>query len=253
MLPGSYNINSDYIEQFESITLYIEGYLSKFEQNIISDISKLTKTNIKITFNEFNKKNMELFDLEEELQSNTTYTIDLTEKKVLEEEALENRNKDIVISPVSSQIEQVAFIKYQITQMVNKGIEPEKIAVAVPNEKISSILELFDKEHYFNFAMGRGLSNSKITKTIKHITKILVDHEPKDEETSRFIELNMEVFNDLFKKNWSSKLTKEIFNDIFEYIYSLENNEEVLEKLEQIKISLKILLLQISKMLRIRF
>ncbi len=242
MLPESFSINSDYIEQFESITLYIEGYLSKFEQKIISRISSIVQTNIKITFNEFNKKNMELFELEEELQTDTSYTIDLTEKKLLEKEPLANRNKDIVISPVSSQIEQVAFIKYQMTQMVNKGIEPEKIAVAVPNEKISSILELFDKEHYFNFAMGRGLSNSKITKTIKHITKILVDHEPKDEETSRFIELDLEVFNDLFKKNWSSKLTKEIFNDIFEYIYSLENNEEILEKLEQIKISLKILL-----------
>ncbi len=242
MLPLSYIINREYIEQFENITLYIEGYLSKFEQKIISDIAALVQTNIKITFNEFNKKNMELFELEENLEENISYTIDLTNKKIIESNLLKNKNKDIVISPVSSQIEQAAFIKYQIVQMVKSGIEPEKIAVAVPNEKISSILELFDKEHYFNFAMGRGLNNSKITQTIRHITKILVDHEPKDEHISVFLELDMQIFNNLFKKNWSKKLTKDIFNDIFEYIYSLENNEEILEKLEQIKISLNILL-----------
>ncbi|MEA3354349.1 MAG: PD-(D/E)XK nuclease family protein [Campylobacterota bacterium] len=241
ILPNSYKINTEYIEQFEDITLYLEGYFSKFEYKIISDIAKIVTTNIVITFNEFNKKNMELFNLDD-LKLDTTYTIDITNNKIVNSEELRVKNENIVISPVSSQIEQIAFIKYHITQMVNSGIEPEKIAVAVPNEKISTMLELFDTEHYFNFAMGSSVSNSRLSQTLKHITKLLVDHEPKDEEISKFLNLDQNTFNDLFKKHWSNELTKTLFDQVFEYVYSLENDEEVIEKLEQIKISLEILL-----------
>ncbi|MEA3289693.1 MAG: PD-(D/E)XK nuclease family protein, partial [Campylobacterota bacterium] len=230
ILPNSYKINSEYIEQFEDITLYLEGYLSKFEKRVIWDIAKIVKTNIIITFNEFNKKNMELFEIDD-LKIDTTYTIDITNNKIVNSEELRVKNEAIVISPVSSQIEQIAFIKYYIAQMVNSGIEPEKIAVAVPNEKISTMLELFDTEHYFNFAMGRSVSNSRLSQTLKHITKLLVDQEPKDEEVSKFLGLDEKVFNELFKKYWNSELTKDLFDQVFEYVYSLENDEEVIEKL----------------------
>ena len=241
ILPSSYMINKEYIEQFNDITIYIEGYLSKFEQKILQDVSKTVTTHIKITFNEFNKKNMDLFEIED-LQTNTSYTIDITNNKIIDSFKINNQNKDIAISPVSSVIEQVAFIKYHINKMVKKGIEPEKIAVAVPNEKISTLLELFDEEHYFNFAMGRGLGRSRLLQSIKHISKLIVDYEPKDDETSSFLKLDMEIFNTLFKQNWVKELTKEIFERIFEYIRTLENDEEILEKIEHVKISLEILL-----------
>ena len=161
LLPNSYILNQDYVEQFDDISLYLEGYLSKFEFEILKDVSKVQDLSITITLNEFNKKNILLFKnfgLEEELEINHKYEINLSSLKVLLKEKKEIESESISISPIASQLEQIAFIKYQITQMCNLGIEANKIAVVIPNEKISSQLELFDEEHYFNFAKTEKLT-----------------------------------------------------------------------------------------------
>jgi len=244
LLPDSYKLNIDYVEQYDDISLYLEGYLSKFEFKILKDVSKIQDLTIMITLNEFNKKNILLFQdfgLEEALEINHKYIINLTSLKVLFKEKKEVKSENIVISPIASQLEQIAFIKYQIAQMCGTGIEPEKIAVVIPNEKISSQLELFDEEHYFNFAMGRSISNHKIVKVVKIITKVLVDKEPKDDEKLKYLQVEPSVLSSLFQDNWNKDISEEIFNQILDYLFSFEIDEEVLEKLEQIKISMKIL------------
>lgn len=243
LMPKNYRLNLDYIEQFETITINLEGYLSSFEFTIISEISKVCKTYINITFNEYNQKNKELFgELKNELETGYSYTVDLTNMKIIENKEQLSLKQDITISPVSSQLEQIAFIKCHITQMVQNGIDPEKIAIIIPNEQFSTSLELFDEEHYFNFAMGRGISDRKIVKVLRVINKILIDFEPKDLEKFNFLGIKEEDFVTLFRDNWNRQITKEIFEQIVNYLFALEEDEEVLEKLEHLKISLDILL-----------
>jgi len=245
LLPSSYVINDDYIDQFDDITLYLEGYLSKFEFKILEDISKIKSLTIIITINEFNKKNIlifEKFGLEVALEVGYRYKIDVSDKRILEKTFQNNSTNDIVISPIASQLEQIAFVKYHITKMCQKGIDPSKIAVVTPNEKISTQLELFDDEHYFNFAMGRSIVNHQIVKVIKLISKILVDKEPKDEEKLKYLKINTEIFVKIFQENWNKDLTITLFDEILDYLFSFERDEEVLEKFEQIRISMKILL-----------
>jgi len=126
--------------------------------------------------------------------------------------------------------------------MVQNGIEPENIAVVVPNEQIATSLELFDDEHYFNFAMGRSIGQNKITKVVKLLNKILIDFEPKDLEKFKFLGIKENDFVNIFRDNWNKVLTKEIFENILNYLFLFEEDEEVLEKLEHLKISLDILL-----------
>ncbi len=243
LMPKNYRLNLDYIEQFETITINLEGYLSAFEFTIISEISKVCKTYINITFNEYNQKNKELFGkLKDELETGYSYSIDLTNMKIIKDKEQLSLNQNITISPLSSQLEQIAFIKYHITQMVQNGIDPEKIAVIIPNEQFATSLELFDEEHYFNFAMGRGISDRKIAKVLRVINKILIDFEPKDLEKFNFLGIKEEEFVTIFRDNWNRQITKEIFEQIINYLFSLEEDEEVLEKLEHLKISLDILL-----------
>ena len=245
LLPSSYTVNKDYINQFDGITLYLEGYLSKFEFKILEDVSKIVDLQVIITFNEFNTKNITLFQeygIKNDLDIGHTYTINLSDKKIVKKLKQNLLQQNIVISPINSQLEQIAFVKYQITQMYKQGIDPSSIAIVVPNEKISFMLELFDKEHYFNFAMGKNIANHKIVKVVKLISKILVDKEPKDEEKLYYFGLDKEIFENIFQNNWNKNITKEIFESILTYLFSFEKHEEVLEKLEQIKISLNILL-----------
>jgi inactivated superfamily I helicase len=158
LMPTSYKLNNEYLEQFKEITIFFEGYLSSFEFKIIYDISQIIPIKIKLTLNEYNKKNIELFrDIKDDLKIDYSYTIDLTNNKIIDKIKQQKLKQNITISPISSQLEQIAFIKYQIAQIHKKGIEPHNIACIVPNEQISFALELFDDEHYFNFAMGRSI------------------------------------------------------------------------------------------------
>jgi len=243
LMPKNYRLNLDYIEQFETITINLEGYLSAFEFTIITEISKVCETRINIIFNEYNQKNKKLFGkLKDELETGYSYSIDLTNMKIIENKEQLPLNQNITISPLSSQLEQIAFIKYHITQMVQNGIDPEKIAVIIPNEQFATSLELFDEEHYFNFAMGRGISDRKIAKVLRVINKILIDFEPKDLEKFNFLGIKEKEFVAIFRDNWNRQITKEIFEQIINYLFALEEDEEVLEKLEHLKISLDILL-----------
>ncbi|MEA3498246.1 MAG: PD-(D/E)XK nuclease family protein, partial [Campylobacterota bacterium] len=216
---------------------------SGYEFKIISDISKIVNCNIEISFNQFNLKNLNLFDtIKDDLKSNYRYIIDITNDKIIKETKDISIQQDITISPISSQLEQIAFIKYKITTMIQSGIDADKIVVITPNEQITKMLELFDKEHYFNFAMGRTIKDNKIFQVIKLINKILIDKEPKDNHKFKFLQIEDDKFINLFKNNWKSVITYELFNDITNYLFSFEHDEEVLEKLEVQKTTLELLL-----------
>ncbi|MEA3314931.1 MAG: PD-(D/E)XK nuclease family protein, partial [Campylobacterota bacterium] len=161
---------------------------------------------------------------------------------ILNKNPIDKITQDITISNISSKIEQIAFIKYQITNMINKGISPERIVVVTPNEEFIETLKLFDNEGYFNFAVGMNIKNNKIMQVIKLISKIIIEKEPKDDEKYKFLSLDEVKFNKLFSNNWNKQISKDIFNDILDYLFSLETNIELIEKFEQIRISLDILL-----------
>ncbi|MEA3513056.1 MAG: PD-(D/E)XK nuclease family protein [Campylobacterota bacterium] len=241
--PSNYIINEDFIKQYDDITINLEGYLSSYEFNIIKNLSKLTTLYINITINHYNEKNIELFeDIDERLEVGYSYKLDFSNKTIVEKYITINNNKNIIISPIKSQISQIAFIKYQITQMIKQGLEPQNIAVIVPDENIINLLELFDNEHYFNFAMGRSIKNNKIVQVSKLLVKYITDFEPKDEEKFKNLNINKKTFETLFKNNWNKDIDKELFETILNYIYSFEEDEQTKEKLEQLKISLEILL-----------
>jgi len=241
LLPYNYKINTDYISQFDGITIYLEGYLSTFEFKILEDISKIKDTNIVFHLNEYNKKNLVLFqDIPYDYKLGYTYHIDLTNKSITKTIPYKINTQDITISPVKSKIEQIAFIKYHITQMC-KTIEPQNIVVVVPDEQISFFLDIFDNEHYFNFAMGRTIKNHKLIKTLNLINKLIIDQEPTDSYKFEFLNIDENIFKNIFLRYWNNTLNKNIFDAIMEYIFSFDLEEDLQQQIEHIKISFEIL------------
>jgi len=237
-LPLMYKINFKYLEQFDTIEIYQEGYLTKFELNILKEISKNKQLIINIIFNQYNQKNKNIFkDLE--LKDNIYYRIDLSKMIILDQTNFILQNQNIQLSAIKSSIEQIAFIKYHIVYMVNKGIDPSKIAVLLPDESFSSTLQVFDNEHYFNFAMGKTIKDHKIVKIVEFINKIMVDNEPLDKIKLAFFSLDQEILTKYIKQNWNKDLTKENFDTVISYLYSFEQNEDILEQLENLKYYLK--------------
>ncbi len=206
LLPTNYKINEDYLKQFNKIEIIHEGIFSGFEQKVIDDISKFIDVKIKY------KKN------------------------------LQSKNYDIQIVPINQKILQVAFIKQKIYEMITDDkIDAHKIVIVLPDESFHEILALFDTEKYFNFAMGNKINQSKIKQIVQTINKVLVNFEPKDKEKIELFDIDNELFNDLIKPNWNKIITKELFVNIFDKLILCEPNEEILEKLNELKISLTIL------------
>lgn len=240
-LPYNFEINMNFLSQYSEITINIDGYLSGYELKILEDISKIVQLNINISINQYNRKYIQLLKLNDHLEIDYNYNIDFTNKKILAKYKDILRTQNIVISSVNSSIEQIAFIKYQISRFVKAGIAPEKIALITPDENFVNMLEVFDGEKYFNYAMGRNITNSRFYKILSLISKIMVDEEPKDLIKQDYYNMDKNVIEQLFLKNWNKLINIDIFNKIFEFIYSLESNEDILEKLELLKISLEIL------------
>ncbi len=205
LLPTYYQINKDYLKQFDKIQIIHEGIFSGFEQKVIEDIQEIISVDIQY------KKKTPIKDY------------------------------DVQIVPISQKILQIAFIKQQIYKMINiHKIHASKIAVVLPDESFHETLALLDNEKYFNFAMGNGIGQSRIKQIVQTINKVLVNYEPKDENKRELFEINRELF-ELIKTNWNKTINKELFLNIFEQLVLAEPNEQIVEKLNELKITLTIL------------
>ena len=252
LLPNNYIINEEYLKEYSNILIELEGYPSKFEFKVMREAAKIVPITVRITINQFNQKNIDLFEfVKDQLEVGYKYSISLTNKTILNKQPISKKESKVVIAATSSTLEQIGFIKEQIVTMCNSGIEPEKIALVVPDESIARSLELFDYEHYFNFAMGRTIKDSTIVKVTGLINKLSVDPEPKDVAKFKFYKLNEKEFVELFQTNWNKKIDQSNFRAIMEYLIGFESKDEIIEKLEQLKISLEILLFSIKSEFKI--
>ncbi|MCK5110691.1 MAG: PD-(D/E)XK nuclease family protein [Arcobacteraceae bacterium] len=206
LLPTNYEINKDYLKQFDKIEIIHEGIFSGFELKVIQDISKVIEVDIQY------------------------------------KEKTPIKDYDVQIVPINQKILQVAFIKQKIYEMITiHNIDPSKIVVVLPDESFHATLALFDDEKYFNFAMGNDINQSKIKQTVETINKILINNEPKDKDKLDLFNINQDLFENLIKPNWNTTINKELFLNILEQLFLCEPNEEILEKLNELKISLIIL------------
>ena len=175
-MPLYYSINREFIESFDEITLFLEGYLSSFELEVFEKISQRTTFKISLVTDRFNKKMIEKinrfgFDLKEDRE----YLINLSKKEIISEDMIKNRSPKIEIFSSNSRVMQIAFIKKSVYDFVNLGIDPEKIAVIIPDINMVDTIDLFNEEKIFNFAMGRSYTNSKIYKKLDAIYLFLKD------------------------------------------------------------------------------
>lgn len=228
-------INEEFIKRYESIHLEFEGYFTSYEFEIVKKVSKLKHLTISFFYNEFNKKSIEKFiDYGIDLQINYKYKISLSKKEVLEKLELENKIENLEIKGFSSRINQIAFIKKSIVDMVHSGINPSKIALILPDESFASVISLFDKEGYFNYAMGLNIYTSRLFKIVDAIYAYLNDDEIKNLDNLNYLQVDLEQINFLFKANWNNPINQELFENIIEFLLSCEQNQELLEKFKEV-------------------
>ena len=228
-------INEEFIKRYDSIHLEFEGYFTSYEFEIVKEVSKLEELTISFIYNEFNKKSIEKFiDYGIDLEINNEYKISLSKKEVLEKFDIEKKIDKLEIKGFSSRINQIAFIKKSLVDMVNSGINPSKIALILPDETFASLVSLFDKEGYFNYAMGLNIYTSRLFKIVDAIYSYLNDDEIKNLENLKHLQVDLKQINSLFKANWNNLINQEFFENIIEFLLSCEQNQELLEKFKEV-------------------
>lgn len=234
-ISNFYNINLEYLKRYETIELNFEGYFTSFEFELIKYISQCTNLYIKFSYNDYNEKSIEKFiNYGFELEKNHEYVIDFSNKKILQKQKQNRRYESLEIKGFSSRVNQISFIKKSITSLVNSGVNPSKIALILPDESFTTTLSLFDKECYFNYAMGLNIYKTDLYRIIDAISNYINEDEIKNIKNLEFLELNKKKIDSLFKDNWNKVLTVNLFEDIIEYFISKETNKELLEKFKEL-------------------
>lgn len=234
-LADLYQINNTFLEKFEKIELYFEGYFTKVEFEIIEKISKHINLNINFYSNEYNKKSLQVFtNLGFEIKENFTYKINLTNQTILEEYLTYKRLEKVELKAFSSRLNQIGYIKSCITESIKNGIDASKIALVLPDEKFVSYLQLFDNEKYFNYAMGKNIKQTNLYQIFYAIFSFLNEDEMVYEKNLEFVKIDKIFIENEIKVYWNKNCTKNRFESIINYVKSYEDNIELIEKFDEL-------------------
>ncbi len=175
IVPQIYEINRSFVKTFDTIEIYIEGLLSRYEFEIINQISKITNTVIHFQTSKFTKKMSNRFsEYGIDLENDMSCVIDFTNKKLIS--ATQNIIKlNTKVISTSGRFEQIAIAFEQIEQMVQNGISPENITLILPDENFKDSVELYDKYNNLNFAMGTSYTKSRSYKSLLAIETYMRD------------------------------------------------------------------------------
>ncbi len=162
-------INEEYVRGFEKITVVVEGYLSRYELEVLRECATLTQLECIYHATAFNEKmSMRFREYSLEIEAGQKYRLNLSDMSIVESFAIAPL-EDVTCEIFHSRLLQVGFVKAQIAMMVESGIAPESIVVVTPDESFATYCRLFDEEENFNFAMGIPLSDERVVRDIEAI------------------------------------------------------------------------------------
>ena len=166
-IPDSYRLNEGFLQSYETIEIHLEGYLSRFELELIEEIATKTQLIIHYTTSKFNIKMQERFEaLGIVLPNHSHVSFSMTDKKVLTSQS-NNANINIKLFSVEEKEEQIAVAFVQIEEMVKSGLKAEEIVLILPDESFKEHFTLFDLHNNLNFAMGYDYSKGRIYKSLE--------------------------------------------------------------------------------------
>jgi len=174
-----FRLNSKFFKEFKEIVLYIDGYLTKFELDIISQISKIAPLKMEIFIDSLNIKMLEKleaigFKLEKPKEL-TLFTLDISKKEVIDSKT-QKIDSNIEILSFANRVSEANFVFKKIYDYIEVlKLEPENIAVILPDESFAKTLKLFDKHRNLNFAMGTTFDESLFFKRLEASFAYLIE------------------------------------------------------------------------------
>jgi len=176
-IPQCYTLNEGFVKGYEKIEIFLEGYLSRFELELLEKVAEHTQLIIHYATSTFNQKMLERFEaFGIELQPNREVAFDLGSRRILSEHP-NTLSIEASVYSVEERDEQVAFAFMQIEKMVQSGISPEEIVLVLPDEAFKKHFMLFDAHNNLNFAMGYDYANGRIYRSLDALYRYWQRHD----------------------------------------------------------------------------
>ncbi|AFU43496.1 PD-(D/E)XK nuclease family protein [Campylobacter jejuni] len=239
-LPKNYTLNKDFLDEYEAIVYDLQGFLSKFEENLLSEISQIKEVVLSFKTSKFNLEYLLKLDFLKifDLKINTHYEINLSKQEILKEEIFKTKNSKIKLKSFELRALQCAFVMDEISHFVRKGLKPENIAVITPDESFCEFLRLFDKDNMLNFASGISIKESLFYQKFQALYEsassasfIYKNQEDYFEDTQMIFDYHNTLLHSLkldfieFKKYFDEKCDFEYFEKLLALFLENEKQE----------------------------
>ena len=212
-------LQHDFLRNFDSITIVVEGYLSRYEIALLQECAKHLELTLLYNTTAYNRKMTARFEeMGFELKEDMEYRLSLSEIRIISEQLL-SLNRSVTCEVFHIRLAQIGFIKASVEAFVEGGLAPEKIAVVLPDEDAAQMLKEFDSEGNFNFAMGKPFSNSTMYRELESITLFLDEASVLNRERIRNIKSDV---IDWFKARYAQKFQ---FSQLEELIVLWEDSD----------------------------
>ncbi|GHV04190.1 hypothetical protein AGMMS50229_05020 [Campylobacterota bacterium] len=168
-----HTLNLEWLHEFESVTVQIEGALSRFELGLLRAAAATTPLHLQFELTPFDQKTVDAF-LPLKLPLNSRVTLDLSNGAIIETTPIAAKN-DIDLYTLNSRSEQAAAIIETVYRFVAAGIAPEKIVVVLPDESFAVFLREFDRCGVFNYAFGFPFAESEFYRSLNALCNFNAD------------------------------------------------------------------------------
>lgn len=225
-LPELYELNTAYICSLGAVRIHLEGFLSRFEVELLTKIAELIPLHIKVTISAYNQKMVLLFaDLGIHLEHDNAYEINLSTKEILEVMPQNSIKHNAHVYGFSSRLSQMSYVQSTIAQFVEEGLSPEEIVVILPDERYAEVMRPFDTWHNLNFAMGISLKQSSFYQKLSALEKAMRNDEIEDHLRLTRLKIEPEMIA-ACKELWHQKVSCEKTMEFFETLLACELKEQ---------------------------
>jgi ATP-dependent helicase/nuclease subunit B len=206
-------IQHDFLRNFETIRIVVEGYLSRYEIAILRECAEHIEVVLHYNTTAYNRKmTARLHEMGFELSEDRAYRLSLSEIRIIADAPL-RLNRSVTCEVFHTRLAQIGFIKASVEAFVEEGIAPEKIAVVLPDEDAAQMVREFDSEGNFNFAMGEPFSNSSLYRELESITLFLDEMSVLNTERIRNIKsTTIEWFKTHYPKKFQLNYLEELIS-----------------------------------------
>ncbi|WP_456382252.1 RecB family exonuclease [Hydrogenimonas sp.] len=177
----SYRLNETFVESFERIEIHVDGYLSRFELEVLDRIR--TPLFLHFVTTPFNAKLIERLGLPKNFPPNRACRLAWRTREIVEErKTVPFRKEKVEVAAFEERMNQVAFVLKKVDEFVESGADPARVAVILPDEGFAEYLKLFDSFRNFNFAMGTPFTQSRYYRRLADLYDALTDRSESAKE-----------------------------------------------------------------------